>query len=507
MASPPEVWSALLSAGPGPGPLLASAAAWSSLSAEYADAAAEITATVAAVQSGAWQGPSAMAYGAAHLPFVAWLTQAGANAAVTAAEQQVAAGSYTAALAMMPTLPELAANHAIHGVLVATNFFGINTIPIALNEADYIRMWIQAAVAMSTYQVTSTTAMASTPRSVPAPFVLTPGAEAAEAGASLMSTQAASQAAQSRSALTNSNGIADTLFAKNPLDWYMDMIKGMYQPIIDLFTNPDQLLAFLANPFAFPTLLFLLAYQVFFNLVGWPTWAMILSAPLVLPLVLGLALGIGTQLQPVGVEAPADETPADQPQLRDEMTPRQENPPLPVTPAPAAAAAAAAAPGAPAAPAAPATAVPVTGAEAVGYVVRGEDWGPAVGPTITDRSGAKAPAARIPAAAAGVRAMNREQARARRRQRRQMKDFADEYMDMNADTGGPEPTSTASQRGSGRLGFTGTAVKTDVAPATGLTTLQADEFGNGPATPMMPGSWGPDGPHDHVDPSEGGEQH
>jgi len=164
MAYPPEVHSALLSSGPGPGPLLAAAAAWNSLGAEYGSVAQQLSALLASVQAGAWEGPSAQSYVFANAPYLAWLMRASADSAATAAQHETVATADTAALATMPTLPELAANHAIHGVLLATNFFGIDAIPIALNEADYARMWTQAATTMATYQAVSGIAVLSTPQ-------------------------------------------------------------------------------------------------------------------------------------------------------------------------------------------------------------------------------------------------------------------------------------------------------------------------------------------------------
>ncbi|WP_246541126.1 PPE family protein [Mycobacterium spongiae] len=244
LASPPEVHSVLLSSGPGPGPLLASAAQWSSLSVTYTDAADELAILLGDVAAGAWEGPTSGSYVAAHAPYLAWLMQAGADSAAMAAQQQATAVAYSTALAAMPTMAELAGNHATHAVLTATNFFGINTIPIALNEADYVRMWIQAATVMGTYQVASTAAVAATPQTTPAPPIVKVDGQAV----------AAAQAATSP---------ADNLspFEQWLLRIYTEFYNAVLQPFVDwvanipflqaMFSGIDPFLLILGNPLTY----------------------------------------------------------------------------------------------------------------------------------------------------------------------------------------------------------------------------------------------------------------
>jgi hypothetical protein len=279
----------------------------------------------------------------------------------------------------------------------------------------------------------------------------------------------------------------------------MDPIGNTLQLITDFLTNPLQALV-VWGPF-----LFAVAWQA----VSWIGASILYPSLLLLPLLittLAIVAGVLERLLELFNMPPA-EAPAEEPAAAAQAPARADQPNVaPVMTAPPAPSGApisantvstgtAPAPGSPAAAAAP----------IVPYAVAGRDPGEGFSPTARDTTGAKAPAASIPAAASGVAASAAARRKRRRKQQEDIKGrgFADAYMDYEDEPEQEqppraEPRVTASERGAGPMGFSGTVDNggKGTAHVTGLTTLAGDPFGGGPKAPMLPGSWDPSGGDD-----------
>jgi PPE-repeat protein len=157
-ALPPEINSARMYAGPGSGPLLASAAAWDALAAELETFGAGYSGAISALQGESWSGEASTAMAAAAAPYVSWVTTTAGQAEEAASQARAAAVAYEAAFAATVPPAVVMANRTLLATLVATNLFGQNTQAIAATEAVYAEMWAQDAAAMYGYAVSASAA-------------------------------------------------------------------------------------------------------------------------------------------------------------------------------------------------------------------------------------------------------------------------------------------------------------------------------------------------------------
>jgi len=181
---PPELNTARLMAGAGDAPMLQAAAGWEALAIFLETQADELAGSLAALSS-TWSGAASERAVSATMPMVIWLRTTALQAQKRALQATAQASSYATAMATTPPIPEIEENHITHAVLEATNFLGINTVPIGVNEADYfIRMWNQAAFAMDAYQAETVANTLFEPIPPMTPIVI-PGVGESTVGAAL----------------------------------------------------------------------------------------------------------------------------------------------------------------------------------------------------------------------------------------------------------------------------------------------------------------------------------
>jgi PPE-repeat protein len=186
-ALPPELNSLRMYTGAGAGPMMAAAAAFSSLADELSTTASASQAAISNLTGEEWMGPSSVAMATAAEPYVMWMHTTAAQLQQAAAQAMASAAAYEAAFAMTVPPPVVAANRAQLAALVATNVLGQNTPAIAATEAQYGEMWSQDAAAMYGYAASSAAAARLSPLTSPAP-TNSPGGLGAQTAATAAQT-------------------------------------------------------------------------------------------------------------------------------------------------------------------------------------------------------------------------------------------------------------------------------------------------------------------------------
>lgn len=170
--APPEVITGRLMSGAGPGPMAAASAAFGAASTALGETNDRLVAQLAWLQTH-WLGPAAESMAVSLTKHLSWLRVLEVQLDEAAARTAAQAAAFSQAYATMVPMPAIVANRVTLSSLEATNFLGVNAIPIAATEAQYLEMTIQDITVQSTYlaqTIANTTFEPFTP--MPGPIVL-----------------------------------------------------------------------------------------------------------------------------------------------------------------------------------------------------------------------------------------------------------------------------------------------------------------------------------------------
>ena len=158
-ALPPEINSARMYLGPGPGTLLAASAGWESLGAELQSTAAGYQSAVSTLTDESWTGPTSMAMQAAVSPYLVWLRTTAGQCEEAATQATAAAAAYESAYAMTVP-PPLVATNRVHWRLDRDQRIWAEHAGDHGDRDEYSEMWAQDATAMYNYAASSAAASA-----------------------------------------------------------------------------------------------------------------------------------------------------------------------------------------------------------------------------------------------------------------------------------------------------------------------------------------------------------
>ncbi|KAA1249872.1 PPE family protein [Mycobacterium simiae] len=150
MFGPPEVITGRLMSGAGAAPMTAASAEFTAAAAAYELAIDRLTALLGYL-SASWQGEAAMAMQRVVVRFIIANRLLQAQIITSAARTAAQAAAFTEAYTTMAQMAEIVENRVTTAVLHATNFLGMNTIPIGVKEGQYLEMWIRDVSVQANY--------------------------------------------------------------------------------------------------------------------------------------------------------------------------------------------------------------------------------------------------------------------------------------------------------------------------------------------------------------------